>query len=136
MPYPNRTDLPGKPLPVTTVPNQPYGVAGQQQAAQAALPMAGAPQPPPGTQTQLPADAQPQVPMPGAAPGSFGAFTRPTERPGEPPTAGLPIGAGPGPNPLLQPPDSTIVLLNSLANAPGASPEVQALAAYVNTGRR
>jgi hypothetical protein len=38
------------------------------------------------------------VPMPqGTPPGGRGPLTRPTERPGEPITAGLAVGPGPGP---------------------------------------
>lgn len=53
-------------------------------------------------------DAQQAVPMgttPPATdvptPGAFGSLTRPTERPDEPITAGLPSGPGPGPEALL-----------------------------------
>jgi hypothetical protein len=75
----NRTDLPR-----TTAPGQPYGVAGAQQAAMAAVPMGAPPT------SQAPA---PPPPTPLGAP---------TERPNEPITAGMPFGAGPGPE-MLRP---------------------------------
>ena len=79
--YSNRTDLSGvKPPPVTAAPGQPYGVAGAQIAAQQAVPVA----PPPTTVT--PQDLPP--------------LSRPTDRPNEPVTAGMPIGPGPGPEVL------------------------------------
>lgn len=96
--YSNRTDLqsPG---------NLPYGQAqelaqsGQvmQQAAQAGRPPVPPPQP----------------------------FNRPTERPNEPVTAGLPFGAGPGPEVLPQVPQpgaADIALLNTLRGAYMAYP--------------
>lgn len=87
--YTNRSDLNQNRQPVTAAPNQPYGVRGAQEAAQRAVPL---PAPPPV-----------QAPPPlasGPAPGSFGALNRPTELPDEPLTAGLPIGAGAGPEAL------------------------------------
>lgn len=74
--YSNRTDLTAQ--AVRTAPSQSYGQATQQAAAQQAIPL-------------------PQAPEPGAA-----AFHRPSERPTEPLTAGMPMGAGPGPS-LAQP---------------------------------
>lgn len=44
----------------------------------------------------LQANPQAERPVPGAG----GAFTRPTERPNEPLTAGMPTGPGPGPEVL------------------------------------
>lgn len=68
--YSNRSDLQNAPrLAPTAEKGQPYGVAGQQLAAQSALPMA----PPP-------------IPL-----------SAPTTRPNEPVQSGLPIGPGPGP---------------------------------------
>lgn len=77
--YGNRTDLNQS---VQVASGQPYGARQEQVAAQKAIPLPGAP----------PVQASPPPP----APGSFGAFTRPTERPNEPLTAGLPVGPGPG----------------------------------------
>lgn len=64
-------------LPVQTVPNQEYGAQTAQREAQQAVPMGAAPQvaPPP-------------------------SLTAPTARPSEPVQAGLPTGAGPGPEAL------------------------------------
>lgn len=67
---------------------QPYGEAGKQLAAQQAIPLPD--------NTALPAP-RPAPAMPMVAPGALGAFSRPTERPAEPVTAGAPVGAGPGP---------------------------------------
>jgi hypothetical protein len=64
---------------------QTYGEAGKQMAAQRAVPMGGAP-------TDV---AQTATPRP--VPGTLGSFTRPTERPTEPITAGAPFGMGPSP---------------------------------------
>lgn len=89
---PNRTDLAGDTapsLPVTAVPNQPYGEAGQQRAAQKAVPMGT-----PATPTAVPVASVSRQPSPPA--GSL-PFLEPTQRPHEPITAGLPFGPGPGP---------------------------------------
>lgn len=82
--YPNRSDLPTAPDPgAGTFKGQPYGAAKAQAQVQAS----GAP----------PGVASPPVAAPpGPVPGSFGAFNRPTERPGEPVTAGVDVGPGPG----------------------------------------
>lgn len=80
--YANRTDLQnaaGK-IAVSAAKGQTYGAAGQQIAAQRAVPMG-----------QAPTDVQPQRPVPG----TLGGFTRPTERPLEPITAGANFGPGP-----------------------------------------
>lgn len=132
----------------TAAPNQPYGEAGQQIAAQRAVPLAGAP--------TMQAGGPPPPPQPGGAPaggpgdlmaaaqahngpGNSMLLTRPTERPNEPVTYGLPIGPGGGPealqgvgaatrdNALGQ---STLQnLLTTLSSAPGVSTAVQDLAA-------
>lgn len=73
--YPNRTDLNAQ--PVRTASGQEYGERTRQEQAQQAVPLpAAAPVPP----------AQPLL--------------RPTERPNEPVTSGLPLGPGPGPEVL------------------------------------
>lgn len=64
-------------------PGQTYGEAGRQMASQSAVPVAAPP------------TAAPARPA-GPAPGSFGAFDRPTEAPNEPLTAGVDFGPGPG----------------------------------------
>lgn len=97
--YPNRTDLPGKPLAPTAMPNQPYGAAGAQLSSQQAVPMASPPAPSAAAPT--PGGAAPPAaggvgaPMP--SPGAAGDLHRPTERPGEPVQAGMAMGPGPGP---------------------------------------
>jgi len=65
---------------------QTYGKRKEQMEAQRAVPMSRQP-------TEL--VQQPQAPR--VRPGELGAFNRPTERPTEPITAGVPIGPGPGP---------------------------------------
>jgi len=108
--YGNRTDLNAS-LPIQTVPNQGYGVAAAQQAAQRAIPMGA--QPVPGAaapvaqgQGPIPQPAQPQpttitgqLPPTQMYPGEL-KFGHPTEAPEEPITAGLPFGDGPGPEVL------------------------------------
>jgi hypothetical protein len=96
--YPNRSDLRAPALA-----NQPstYGDKAQQQRAVQAVPL-------PRPQGSVPGPAlaggpAPAPPIPGASP-----FDRPTERPGEPVTAGLPIGAGPGPS-MAQPAVDAVV---------------------------
>lgn len=123
--YTNRSDLQ---LPVAAPEGLPYGDAGKLKAAQRAVPMAPAPTPGP---SPSPPGAEPP-PMPGGA----GSLLRPTERPNEPVTAGMPIGPGPGTealSPLTQNPGggSTVAgLLSGLASAPGATDEIQQLASY------
>ncbi len=69
--YGNRTDLNAAPhLAPTAQTSQPYGVAGAQLNAQAAVPMS----------------APPPIPL-----------NSPSARPNEPVQAGLPSGPGPGP---------------------------------------
>jgi hypothetical protein len=79
--YSNRTDLqnPAAKIAATAAKGQAYGEAGEQLAAQKAVPMGASPAP-----------SMPQ----GIAPGSMGSLTRPTERPAEPITAGADFGAG------------------------------------------
>ena len=83
--YSNRTDLqnPAKKMAATAAKGQTYGEAGKQMAAQRAVPMAGSPAP------------APQRPRNTVAPGSMGAFNRPTDAPQEPVTAGANVGPGP-----------------------------------------
>jgi hypothetical protein len=90
--YPNRSDL--RVQKPTAVPNQGYGQAGAQLAAQKVVPMAGAPAPP------VPA-APSAATVPGAGgfatPSDTPSLTDPTQRPDEPLEAGMPFGPGPGP---------------------------------------
>jgi hypothetical protein len=64
----------------------------------------------------------------GPAPGALGAFNRPTERPNEPITHGLPTGPGAGPE-IMQPSpnNSAKMLLQQLANSPFASDDIKDL---------
>jgi len=96
-PYPNRSDLrgPGTPDIPKSFQGQPYGAAGQQEQAQAAVPASAPASPPVGPPGGGGGVSPPTVP-----PGGFGAFTRGTERPDEPITAGLRSGPGPGPEAL------------------------------------
>lgn len=90
-----RTDLNG-PQPVKTAPGQAYGAAQQQREAQNVIPISGtqvAPAQPPGAPA---AAGPPSLPV---QPGSLG-WTDPSARPDEPVTAGLPMGAGGGPEML------------------------------------
>lgn len=95
--YANRTDLqnPAAKVAKQAATGQTYGKATQQMQAQQAVPMG-----------RSPVEALPQRPVPG----TLGSLTRPTERPGEPITAGAPFGAGP----------STTVPNIAAAPAPGS----------------
>lgn len=101
--YANRSDL-NRPYVGGT-----YGTATAQQSAMRQMPVA-----PPGTAAP---GAGPQPPPP---PGAGGPFDRPTERPGEPVTAGLPMGPGPGPE-----------ALGGYAPQNDADLDLQALAPYI-----
>lgn len=93
--YGNRTDLNAKPrAPITAVPGQPYGEAGAQIEAQRAVPMGvpGLPTPPRGRMgNPPPVSSVTTDPIP---------LDAPSMRPGEPVTAGVPSGPGPGPEAL------------------------------------
>lgn len=119
--YPQRRDLTAQKIQVAG--GQEYGKRQEQEEAQRALPMAGAPAPP-----------APPAPSAGSGPlpGSFGPLTRPSERPGEPLTTGIPMGAGPGPealsmsrfqaNPDLEALAPYLPVLELMASQPNASP--------------
>ena len=145
---PNRSDL-TRP-DVMTAPNQPYGVAAQQRAAQNVIPMGSPPvggggsPAPTGAPTQ-----QPQMNDVLAAAQAHngpaqGQFTRPTERPNEPLTHGLPMGAGAGPQALTGvgagARDNTIQqgtlanLLTTMAAQPTATAAVRQLATAAQAG--
>jgi len=101
----NRTDLNKPPLARFT--GQEYGAAAEQARSQAAIRPGPPPAPPPGQPRAPQGPQEPQGPPPtggipqsGPMPGTLGALDRPTERPGEPLTAGLPSGPGPGPEAL------------------------------------
>lgn len=81
--------------PISTPHNQEYGVAKAQAEAQRIQPIAGRPEGP------KPSGGPPtNTPLPGLGPGEVPTLTDPTARPDEPLTAGLPVGAGPGPSSL------------------------------------
>lgn len=99
--YSNRSDLRGGPLPVTTAPSAGYGDRVAQERAQQAVPMAAQPSPAVPTPLEIAQRFSSQAPPPtGPVPGELGDFLRPSERPGEPLTAGLVSGPGPGPEAL------------------------------------
>lgn len=76
--YTNRTDLARDRQPTRVTRGKQYGERAKAEQSQAAMPLPDV--------TNIP------------APGSVPSLTAPTTRPAEPVTAGLPIGAGPGPN--------------------------------------
>lgn len=82
--YANRSDM--RTQKIQTAPNQEYGKGRAQRQAQQAVPMAGAP---PAVSTPSAGGA-----APGPMAGAQGDLLRPTERPGEPVTAGAPFGPG------------------------------------------
>jgi hypothetical protein len=90
--YPNRSDLrgPGTPDIPKTFQGQPYGVATQQAAMQAPTPASP-------SSPVVGSGPEGMLGPSGPPPGGMGPFNRPTERPSEPITHGLPSGAGGGP---------------------------------------
>jgi hypothetical protein len=108
--YANRTDLN---MPISTVPNQEYGMATAQRQAQQAIPMAASPSSAPQVAPQA---ARPPAPAPGSLP-----HIAPTQRPDEPVTTGLPFGPGAGPE-AMGPSSPTLgQSIQSVANNPFAS---------------
>lgn len=112
--YPNRSDMPGKVLPVAAAKGQTYGERGEQESAQRAVPMAGAPTsagPPaaaPGPAgIELPAQLPPGV----FPPGKGTPLDAPTHRPNEPVTAGA--ASGPGPDMSALGPDPQTLMRNA-----------------------
>jgi hypothetical protein len=86
-----------KPLPMQAATGQTYGKHAEQIAAQRAVPMAG----PPSTATApAPHASAPIRPVQGPLPGQVLPLDAPSTRPNEPLTAGMPLGAGPGPEAL------------------------------------
>lgn len=133
----NRTDMNAH-LPVETGPSRQYGERAAQEVAQRAVPLA--PTPAEGAApapTSVAPSEQPSIPLAQslarAAPkaGSL-PFLGPTDRPNEPVTAGLPFGAGPGPEVMNQ--GSAIAArpvttaFDELAQSPNATPAVSSLA--------
>lgn len=128
--YTNRTDLAmnRSTLPVMAATGQQYGKATAQREAQRALPMAAAPLPATGG---APAVSR-QVPQ--QMPGQVTPLDAPSQRPGEPVTAGVPVGAGPGPEvlgPLAQSEDGVedlamyLPMLEFIASQPGTSAQTR-----------
>lgn len=89
--YANRSDM-RTTQPVQTTSGGVYGSVAEQEAQQAAQPL----------QNASGATAAMGAQEPSVYPGDLGAFDRPTDRPDEPVTQGIPIGAGAGPE-ALQP---------------------------------
>ena len=122
--------------PIRTPTNQPYGEAGRLAASQSAVPLPQAPpvapaaSPAPDARAQLSPEllaAAQQMAGPDAGPG-LGA---PTDRPHEPLTAGMPIGAGPGPEALGHAPQQATTILRTLADLSGDA-ELASLANLAN----
>lgn len=125
--YPNRTDLTQAP---TAARNQPYGQAGQQIAAQRAVPLPAAP----------PVQGAPGSPPGGGAAGPFArpsdtpSLTDPSQRPDEPLEAGLPFGPGPGPQQGPAPMSDVEARLRALYSA-YPTPELRDLIRQADMGR-
>lgn len=121
--YPNRSDLrnPAKKVAKMAPTGQTYGQATQQMQAQKAVPMGSAP-----------TDVQPQR----VAPGSMGAFNRPTERPDEPVTAGASFGPGRTPTTAYMPPmeDEVVTELRALYAAYPSDELADMLDSYIREG--
>ena len=104
--YPNRSDLRNPATRKVSFTGQTYGQAAQQASSQQAVS--------PGSAPSDVAAQQVARPVPGAQ-----SLTRPTERPGEPITAGADIGAGPnamqaGLTPRMIPEDPVLDELRAL----------------------
>ena len=91
--YSNRSDL-RETQPVQTPKNQPYGDRKKSEQAQQAVPLPNAA----GQNNLMQRALQAAQADPRGA--QAGAFAAPTAKPDEPLTAGVPIGPGPGANPL------------------------------------
>jgi len=102
--YGNRSDLAQAPR---AAPSKTYGDGAASLRAQEAVPLPAAP-----GAGALGSAGAPQGPMPGEMP-----FSRPSDRPGEPVTAGLPVGAGPGPNAAMPSVDPVIETLRAAYRA-------------------
>lgn len=109
----------GKPQAMQLPTGTGYGERQSLQAAQKAVPLPKAPAGPqphmgaPMTHGEALAQAK-QFPV---LPGQLGAFTRPTERPNEPVTAGLPGNVPGGPMPQQVPSSNLATMLSRVAQA-------------------
>jgi hypothetical protein len=134
--YPNRTDLAsnsGAPLPAQAPPSTQYGQASASLRSQAAVPLA----PQSGPAPVAPPAASGPAPIP---PGGFGDPLRPTDRPGEPVTAGLPLGPGAGPEALtmnqVTPTDPILTTLAALsALGPKLNPALRVTIAQLQSAQ-
>lgn len=124
MSYAQRTDL-NRPVPINAPTGQPYGVRAEQVAAQRAIPIAPPPAPAMAPSNAGPAPA-PMGPLPVVP------LDADSTRPGEPVTAGVPVGAGPGPEVLGLPDENGVddlalwlPMLEFAASQPGASPQTR-----------
>lgn len=109
--YSNRTDLNGSPQAIKAAPGQAYGVAQQQREAQSVIPVAGTPMTPAPGAAAAGGSPAAAAPPSGPMPGEVASLLAPTSRPGEPVTAGLPIGAGAGPEALNGAMDSNGIVI-------------------------
>jgi hypothetical protein len=75
----------------------------------------------------------PAAPPPPVLPGSLGAFDRPSERAGEPVTAGMPTGPGPGPEVLFHA-DPTEETLRALYRIDPGNEHIRELLEDYDTG--
>ena len=107
---------------VQVAPSQQYGQGVQQEAAQQAIPLpndtpsltSGSQSPAPGPSASTSPQGLAQA-MPASIPGMGGVFDRPSDRPWEHVSTGLPIGQGPGPEALRsQQDDSLLVRLRAM----------------------
>ncbi len=131
-----RTD--GGPQAIQSLANAKYGEQKNFRQIQQGAPMAGGPGIPGGPPPSAFAGAA------GGAGSGVVPFGAPTQRPGEPVTAGAPRGAGPGTDALNLTPSTNkqdftalrpaLPMLQFLANLPGAHPGSQQFVRYLQSG--
>lgn len=127
--YPQRSDLRSGPLTPTAPTGLQYGQHSSLIDSQRQVPMGPAGANAPAPVAPPPAASAP----PPVLPGSLGAFDRPTDRPGEPVTAGLPIGPGPGPEVLFHA-DPTEETLRALYRIDPGNEHIRELLEDYDTG--
>lgn len=130
--HPVRTDLNTAATtatqPVRVGVGQAYGVAAKQAAMQRAIPLPDVPTPTPpaGSPAAGPVAVPPAPPRPLPP-----ALSDPTRRPDEPVTAGVPSGAGPGPevlgqaDPALAKLGALLPVLEIAASRPDATQDIR-----------